>query len=60
MSANSCVLSQDMGMVQPTASTSNVLAVLDGLMAKELKAFNEPMTQRNVPNVVTRPRAISD
>jgi photosystem II stability/assembly factor-like uncharacterized protein len=35
------------------------LTTLDGLIAKELAAFNELLRQRNVPNVVVRPRPIS-
>jgi hypothetical protein len=35
------------------------LTALDGLIAKELAAFNELLKQRNVPNVVVRPRPIS-
>src|SRR5215204_5322459 len=35
------------------------LTALDGLIAKELAAFNELLRQRNVPNVVVRPRPIS-
>src|SRR5688500_17228580 len=33
------------------------LTVIDGLLAKELVAFNELLRQRNVPNVVVRQRA---
>jgi hypothetical protein len=36
------------------------LTALDGLISKELAAFNELLRQRNVPNVVVRPRPISD
>ena len=36
------------------------LTTLDGLIAKELAAFNDLLKQRNVPNVVVRPRPISD
>ena len=32
------------------------LAALDALLARELAAFNEMLRQRNVPNVVVRPR----
>jgi hypothetical protein len=35
------------------------LTAIDGLIAKELAAFNELLKQRNVPNVVVRPRPIS-
>jgi photosystem II stability/assembly factor-like uncharacterized protein len=35
------------------------LAALDGIIAKELAAFNELLKQRNVPNVIVRPRPIS-
>jgi photosystem II stability/assembly factor-like uncharacterized protein len=36
------------------------LTALDALLTKELVAFNELLKQRNVPNVVTKPRPISD
>jgi photosystem II stability/assembly factor-like uncharacterized protein len=36
------------------------LAALDALFARELVAFNELLKQRNVPNIVVKPRAISD
>ena len=36
------------------------LTALDGLLAKELGAFNELLRQRNIPNVFVRPRPISD
>jgi photosystem II stability/assembly factor-like uncharacterized protein len=35
------------------------LTALDGIIAKELAAFNELLKQRNVPNVIVRPRPIS-
>jgi photosystem II stability/assembly factor-like uncharacterized protein len=35
------------------------LTQLDGLIARELAAFNELLKQRNVPNVFVKPRAIS-
>jgi hypothetical protein len=35
------------------------LTALDGLITKELAAFNELLKQRNVPAVVVRPRPIS-
>jgi hypothetical protein len=33
------------------------LTTLDGLLSKELTAFNELLKQRNVPNVIVKPRA---
>ena len=34
------------------------LTALDGLLTKELVAFNELLKQKNVPNVVVKPRTV--
>jgi hypothetical protein len=35
------------------------LTALDGILSKELAAFNELLKQRSIPNVIVRPRPIS-
>jgi hypothetical protein len=36
------------------------LTALDAILGRELAAFNELLKQRNVPNVVVKPRTISE
>ena len=41
------------------ASCARISRRWTGIIAKELAAFNELLKQRNVPNVIVRPRPIS-